>query len=126
MGENTDQISLNCLGTRAKFIPHICFRSFIRVPDVRNGMGSFYLGLARVAIRRPWLIPAMLGAAWAFRSNKWYRSPPFLPLPSKAFMRWRMETAYGRNGTAIPSRDLERYLRWGSDMRSRMKESAKW
>ena len=123
---NSDAISLNCLGVEAKFFVFISLRECAREPTVRNGMGSVYVGLARVAIRRPWLIPAMLGAAWAFRSNKWYRSPPFLPLPSKAFMRWRMETAYGRNGTALPSRDLERYLRWGSDMRSRMKESVKW
>ena len=117
---------MNCLGDGAKFFAHICFRGCRREPLVRNGMGLVYVGLAKVAIRRPWILPAMLGAAWAFRSNKWYRSPPFLPLPSKAFMRWRMETAYGRNATAIPSRDLERYLRWGSDMRSRMKESLKW
>ncbi len=89
-------------------------------------MGSVYVGLAKVAIRRPWLIPAMLGAAWAFRANRWYRRPPFLPLPSKAYMRWRMETAYGQDGTVVPSGDLERYLRWGSDMRRRMKESGKW
>ena len=30
-------------------------------------MGSFYVGLAKVAIRRPWLIPTMLGAVWAFQ-----------------------------------------------------------
>ena len=65
-------------------------------------MGSFYVGLAKVAIRRPWLIPTMLGAAWAFRANRWYRRPPFLPLPSKVYMRWRMETAYGRNGAVVP------------------------
>ena len=88
-------------------------------------MGSVYVGLAKVAIRRPGLIPAMLGAAWAFRANRWYRRPPFLPLPSKAYMRWRMETAYGQNGTVVPSGDLERYLRWGADMRRRMKESGK-
>ena len=89
-------------------------------------MGSVYLGLAKIAIRRPWLIPAMLATAWAFRANRWYRRPPFLPLPSKAYMKWRMETAYGEGDIAVPSGDLARYLRWGSDMRRRMKESAKW
>jgi hypothetical protein len=89
-------------------------------------MGSFYVGLVKVAVRRPWLIPAMFAAAWAFRANRWYRQPPFLPMPSRAYMRWRMETAYGDGNTVVPSGDLERYLRWGSDMRRRMKGSGKW
>ena len=93
---------------------------------MRSGMGSFYVGLAKVAVRRPWLIPAMLAAAWAFRANRWYRQPTFLTMPSRAYMRWRMETAYGDGNTVVPSVDLERYLRWGSDMRRRMKGSGKW
>ena len=34
--------------------------------------------------------------------------------------------AYGQDITVVPSGDLERYLRWGSDMRRRMKERGKW
>ncbi len=89
-------------------------------------MGSVYVGLAKVAVRRPWLIPTLLTTAWAFRANRWYRRPPFLPIPSKAYMRWRLETVYGEGLTVVPSADLERYLRWGSDMRRCVKESAKW
>ena len=93
---------------------------------MRRDMGSVYVGLVKVAMRRPGLIPAMLAAAWAFRANRWYRQPPFIPIPSGAYMRWRMETAYGDGNTVVPFRDLERYLRLGSDMRRRMKESVKW
>ncbi len=93
---------------------------------MRKDMGSVYVGLVKVAMRRPWLIPAMLAAAWAFRANRWYRQPPFFPIPSGTYMRWRMETAYGEGNTVVPFRDLERYLRWGSDMRRRMKGSGKW
>jgi len=89
-------------------------------------MGSVYVGLVKLAVRHPSLIPAMLSAAWAFRENRWYQKPPFLPLPSKAYMRWRMETAYGKGFAVVPSEDLERYLRWASDMRKGVKESAKW
>ena len=39
---------------------------YARRPTVRNGMGAVYVGLAKLAIRRPWLIPAMLAMAWAF------------------------------------------------------------
>ena len=93
---------------------------------MRTGMGSVYSGLVKLALRRPRLIPVMLATAWAFRANRWYRKPPFLPMPSRAYMRWRMDTAYGDGNTVVPSVDLERYLRWGSDMRRRMKGSGKW
>ncbi len=89
-------------------------------------MGSVYIGLAKVAVRRPWLVPAMLAAAWAFRANRWYRRPPFLPIPSNAYVRWRMETAYGEGIVSLSAGDLERYLRWGSDMRRLMKGGGKW
>ena len=36
-------------------------------------------------------------------------------------MRWRLETAFG-DPTATPGLDeLERYIRWGHEMRRRMK-----
>jgi hypothetical protein len=75
--------------------------------------------MAGLAIRRPGLIPAMLGTAWAFRARDWFRRPPFLPLPPRSYLRWRMETAYG-DPEWIPSDDeMERFLRWASMMRRR-------
>jgi hypothetical protein len=79
-----------------------------------------YRQMARLAIRRPGVIPAMVGAAWAFRSRDWFRRPPFLPLPSRSYLRWRMETAYGDADTVPPLDELERFLRWASEMRRRM------
>lgn len=77
-----------------------------------------------VALRRPRLIPRLIGAGWAFRARGWWRRPPFLPLPPTSYLRWRMETAYGA-ADAVPSDDeLERYLRWASEMRGRMRRRA--
>ena len=74
-----------------------------------------------LALKRPRLIPHMLGAAWAFRARRWYLRPPFLPLPPRTYMRWRMETAYG-DAEATPSGfELERYLVWTSRMRREMR-----
>jgi len=62
----------------------------------------------------------MLSNAWAFRARSWYRRPPFLPVPPRSYIRWRMETAYG-DANAMPSDDeLERYLRWTEQMRGQM------
>ena len=80
-----------------------------------------YLSLAGLAFRRPRALPDLLRAAWAFRSRGWYRSPPFLPLPPRSYLRWRLDTAYG-DPEATPSPDeVERYLAWGTAMRRGMR-----
>ena len=66
----------------------------------------------RVALGRPTMIPDILSAAWAFRRRDWYRRPPFLPLPSSSYLRWRMETAYGDPDAVPPVDELCRFLRW--------------
>ncbi len=73
-----------------------------------------------LAFRRPRVIPAMLGAAWAFRGRAWYRRFPFLPVPPASYMRWRMETAFGDAGAEPSMDDLERYLLWTARMRRRI------
>jgi hypothetical protein len=81
---------------------------------------SLYSRMAGLALRRPWLVPHLLGAAWAFRARNWYRRAPFLPLPPSSYLRWRMETAYGDPEAVPPYDELERFVRWGSDMRRRL------
>lgn len=78
-----------------------------------------YLKLAQAALLRPSVLPDLLRMAWAFRARNWYRRPPFLPIPPRAYMRWRMETAYGDPGTMPPKDEMGRYLRWASQMRER-------
>jgi len=77
-----------------------------------------YRRMAGLAVRRPRLIPLLLGASWAFRARHWYRRPPFLPVPSASYLRWRMETAYGDPDAVPTPEELERFLRWGSQMRA--------
>jgi hypothetical protein len=43
----------------------------------------------------------------------WWRHPPFLPLPTREYLRFRMETAYGGAGDQpLQADDLVTYLRW--------------
>ena len=88
---------------------------------VRSPLENIYVRLVKSAIQKPSLVPIILGAAWAFRSNRWYLRPPFLPIPPRKYMRWRMDTAYGDAGAVPTTTDVERYLRWASDMRKLMK-----
>lgn len=41
----------------------------------------------------------------------WWRRPPFLPLPDRAYLHYRSETAYGSRGAPTPS-ELVTYLEW--------------
>ena len=54
----------------------------------------------------------LLLAAWRFRSRRWYRRFPFLPLPAMDYVRWRMHTAYGAHDAVPPVADVIRYARW--------------
>ena len=63
------------------------------------------------------MIPDLVYSAWAFRRRGWYRRPPFLPLPSTSYLRWRMDTAYGDPDAVPPVDELRRFLRWARIMR---------
>lgn len=76
-----------------------------------------YRSLLGTVLRRPRLIPALLGLAWAARARGWYRRPPFLPLPPASYLRWRMETAYGDGAATPPAHEAERFLVWARRMR---------
>jgi hypothetical protein len=70
------------------------------------------LRLTARALVNPVLARDLLRAMWAFRSRTWWRKPPFLPLPDRAYLSWRMYTAYGEE-SAIPSvQDVIGFARW--------------
>ena len=70
------------------------------------------LTLALRALRRPALAVDLLRVAWRFRRRGWYRDAPFLPVPDREYVRWRMLTAYGDPDMVPPADDVERYARW--------------
>jgi len=85
--------------------------------------------VVRAALARPAMIPDLLSSAWAFRRREWYRHPPFLPLPSPRYLRWRMETAYGDPETVPSPEELYRFLRWARQTRqvvSLSREEGRW
>lgn len=76
------------------------------------------LALAARSVRHPTLAAALLRVAWRFRARHWYRRPPFLPLPPREYVRWRMHTAYGEYDAVPPAEDVVRYARWVARQRS--------
>jgi hypothetical protein len=73
---------------------------------------ALYLSLALRALVNPRLAVDLLRLTWSFRARDWYRRPPFLPLPPRDYMQWRMFTAYGDASTVPPVRDVVNFARW--------------
>ena len=73
---------------------------------------GFGVALAVRGIRNPTAGVALLRVGWRFRSRQWYRRFPFLPLPAREYLRWRMYTAYGDEGIVPPVEDIVRYALW--------------
>jgi len=70
---------------------------------------------ARLAARglvNPRLALDLVRLAWSFRARAWYRRPPFLPLPPRDYLAWRMFTAYGDEHAVPPLEDVVRFARW--------------
>ena len=76
------------------------------------GWTRLSLTLALRALRRPATGVALVRVAWRFRRRGWWRRFPFLPLPARDYLRWRMHTAYGESDVVPPADDVERYARW--------------
>jgi hypothetical protein len=68
--------------------------------------------LAARALVSPRLALDLLGLAWAFRARHWYRRPPFLPLPPRDYLAWRLYTAYRAEDAVPPAEDVIRLARW--------------
>lgn len=57
------------------------------------------------------LLPALLSTSLSFRSRRWLREAPFLPLPDKTYLRWRRYTAYG-DDRRFSLADLKTFAAW--------------
>lgn len=74
------------------------------------------LGILGTAIRRPTLLVSMTRAAWRFRARGWWRRVPFLPVPPREYLEWRLHTAYGDGGRDPSAEEIHRFLRWANRM----------
>jgi hypothetical protein len=84
---------------------------------------------AAVVVSAVWLRPALwgtaVGAVRRMAKRGWWRRAPFLPLPGEAYWQFRLETAYGGDGSCDgsgdgPTReDVVAYLRWCQRSRPR-------
>ena len=73
---------------------------------------ALVLRLAARAVVNPRLAVDLIRTAWAFRRRRWWAMPPFLPLPDRTYLRWRMYTAYASEDAVPPLEDVIGFARW--------------
>ena len=62
--------------------------------------------------RHPRLWPVAVRQWWRMTPTGWWRRAPFLPLPSRAYLRFRMLTQYGDSEAHASAADVVNYLTW--------------
>jgi hypothetical protein len=62
-------------------------------------------------LAHPSLWPTAVRQAARMSRPGWWRRPPFLPVPDPDYVRFRVETQYGADGTPDPV-DVLTFLRW--------------
>lgn len=68
---------------------------------------------ATTMLRHPSLWPTALRQVRRLAAPGWWHRFPFLPVPDRDYLRFRIVTAYGGDGTRPPdAHDLVTYLRW--------------
>lgn len=88
-------------------------------PPGREPSGPWWVAAAGGVLRRPVLWPTALVEAIGFVPTSWWRRWPPLPRPSKEWLAFRMETAYGDAGARPDAADVVAWLEWCRSMRQR-------
>jgi len=81
----------------------------VAAPDRPAGLGP----AAAAVARRPDLWPAAARQAWRLVPRRWWTSSPFLPLPDRDWLRFRLEAQYGGDGRGpVVAADVVAFLEW--------------
>jgi hypothetical protein len=71
-----------------------------------------WLSVALAVVRRPDLWITAIRQVFVLAGRSWWTRPPFLPVPSRPYLRFRMVTAYGDADRPPDAADVVTYLGW--------------
>lgn len=86
--------------------------SHLEASRFRGSWGALLARATARALVDPRLAVDLLRAGWAFRRRRWWARAPFLPVPDRTYLQWRMYTAYGAEDTVPPLEDFLRFVTW--------------
>jgi hypothetical protein len=69
-------------------------------------------GMVLAVARHPSLWRTAIVQSLRLAPRRWWRRPPFLPLPDRDYLRFRLQTQYGDADREPDEEDLLTYLRW--------------
>jgi hypothetical protein len=70
--------------------------------------------LARHLAQHPAHTRLLLIALWRMRATNWWRRAPYLPLPDRAYWRFRLATAMGSPTTSPDVREMVEFAKWSA------------
>jgi hypothetical protein len=71
-----------------------------------------HLRAVRALAIRPDLWPTAAAVVWRMAPPGWWHRWPALPRPDPAYLRFRMQTAYGDDVASPSTQELVDYLEW--------------
>jgi hypothetical protein len=74
--------------------------------------GSGWGRASGAVLVRPWLWPTAVSQIVALAPRGWWRRRPFMPVPDREYLRFRMQTQYGDPDHEPEVEDLLTYLKW--------------
>jgi len=74
-------------------------------------------GVLIAVIVRPKLWFVAIAQLFRLAPSRWWARRPFLPIPTRQYLRFRSQTQYGGGQTKIETKDVLSYLYWLRDFR---------
>ena len=73
---------------------------------------NFFFKVALALFLKPSLWIVSLRQIFRLAEDSWWRKYPFLPLPGRNYMRFRLLTQYGNLEESLTVRDVLTWLKW--------------
>ncbi len=83
-----------------------------RRSDERTATWRWMAMAIGVVLTRPHLWRTALVQARRLTPSGWWRRPPFLPVPDRSWLGFRLQTMYGRSDASPDAAALVHWLEW--------------
>lgn len=77
---------------------------------IRNGLAMLFIVLGIAARPRYWWVGFRVARRMV--PTRWWTQRPYLPLPRRDYVQFRLETQYGGGAPRASLPDVLKYLRW--------------